>query len=121
MARLGVTTEDDTGRERDKPRSLLRLATLGVLMLVVFVLLMGLGTWQVARRSWKLDLIARVDARVHAPPIAVPGQADWPRITRAEDEYRHVQAHGVFLNQSETLVQASTDYGPGFWVMTPLR
>lgn len=28
---------------------------------------------------------------------------------------------GVFLNDRETLVQASTDYGSGFWVMTPLQ
>ncbi len=30
-------------------------------------------------------------------------------------------AEGVFLNDRETLVQAVTERGPGFWVMTPLR
>lgn len=37
------------------------------------------------------------------------------------DEYRRVQVSGVFLNERETLVQAVTERGPGFWVMTPMR
>ena len=28
----------------------------------------ALGVWQLERRAWKLDLIARVEARIHAPP-----------------------------------------------------
>jgi surfeit locus 1 family protein len=32
-----------------------------------------------------------------------------------------VQVSGTFLNDRETLVQASTDLGSGYWVMTPLR
>ena len=31
------------------------------------------------------------------------------------------QAHGLFLHDRETLVQAATEAGPGYWVMTPLR
>ena len=42
-------------------------------------------------------------------------------MTAANSEYRHVQATGAFLNDSETLVQALTDLGAGFWVLTPLR
>jgi surfeit locus 1 family protein len=33
----------------------------------VFVILCGLGTWQLQRMAWKRDLIARVDALQHAP------------------------------------------------------
>jgi surfeit locus 1 family protein len=96
------------------------LAVLGGVLLLVFGGLIALGNWQVARRSWKLDLIARVDSRVHAPPAPAPGPAAWPSVTAAQDEYRHVVAHGVFKNGSETLVQANTEYGAGFWVLTPL-
>jgi surfeit locus 1 family protein len=81
----------------------------------------ALGTWQVERRAWKLDLIARVDARVHAPAAAAPGLAQWSSWHAAADEYRHVRVSGRFLPGRETLVQASTELGAGFWVLAPLR
>jgi surfeit locus 1 family protein len=87
---------------------------------IVCLVLLGLGTWQVERRAWKLDLIARTDARVHAAPVPAPGPSEWPGIGR-DDAYRHVRLSGRFLNDRETLVQAVTDYGAGFWVVTPLR
>ncbi len=82
---------------------------------------LSLGLWQVERRAWKLDLIERVDARAHAPPVPAPGPADWPSVTAADDEYRHVRLAGTFLHDKETLVQALTELGGGFWVLTPLR
>jgi surfeit locus 1 family protein len=88
---------------------------------VMFAGFMALGVWQVERLHWKLDLIARVDARVHAPAAPPPGPAAWRRVTATSDEYRHVRVSGVFENDRETLVQAVTELGPGFWVMTPLR
>jgi surfeit locus 1 family protein len=84
---------------------------------VVFVLL---GAWQVQRRAWKLDLIARVEQRLHADPIPAPGPDAWPAISR-DDAYRRVRVSGVFDHDAETLVQAVTDKGPGFWVLTPLK
>jgi surfeit locus 1 family protein len=102
------------------PISLLRRVVFGVAAALVFVVLLGLGTWQVERRAWKLDLIAQVDARVHAPAVPAPGPADWPRIG-PDDAYRHVTLSGTFLHDRETLVQAVTERGGGFWVLTPLR
>ncbi|MDP4024027.1 SURF1 family protein [Methylobacterium sp. NEAU 140] len=89
---------------------------LGVVL--AFLALLGLGTWQVERRAWKLDLIARVDARVHAPASPAPA-ADAP--VSPDDAYRHVRLSGTFLHDRETLVQAVTEYGGGYWVLTPLR
>ncbi|HTJ97055.1 MAG TPA: SURF1 family protein [Rhodocyclaceae bacterium] len=86
-----------------------------------FCVLFALGTWQVERRTRKLDLIERVDQRVHAAPVAAPAAAEWPQVNAANAEYRHVEVSGRFLHQSATLVQASTELGPGFWVLTPLR
>ncbi|RYF72162.1 MAG: SURF1 family protein, partial [Comamonadaceae bacterium] len=91
------------------------------LALVLFAAFVALGTWQVERRAWKLDLIARVEARVRAAPVAAPPPAEWSRISAAHDEYRHVALHGTFLHDRETLVQAVTTRGSGFWVITPLR
>ena len=91
------------------------------LVVFFFVLFVALGTWQVQRRAWKLDLIARVEQRVHAPAVPAPGPAQWPEVTAAADEYRHVTATGTFLDTSQTLVQAVTDLGAGYWVLTPLQ
>lgn len=76
----------------------------------------ALGIWQVERRAWKLDLIARVDARIHAPPVALPRRSAWDQ----DLAYTRVTATGTFRHDRETLVQAVTERGAGWWVMTPL-
>jgi surfeit locus 1 family protein len=110
-----------TGGREGGGRSTLFLAVAGTLAILFFLVFVGLGTWQLKRRVWKLDLIARVEQRVHAPPVAAPGSAQWPRVSAAADEYRHVTVTGTFLDESQTLVQAITDLGAGYWVLTPLR
>jgi len=77
----------------------------------------ALGVWQVERRSWKLDLIAAVDNRAKAAPVAAPGPG---QPVGPADTYRHVRIEGVWLHDRETLVQALTELGAGSWVMTPL-
>jgi surfeit locus 1 family protein len=42
-------------------------------------------------------------------------------VSAATDEYRHVTVTGTFLDESQTLVQAVTELGAGYWVLTPLR
>ncbi|RZL57578.1 MAG: SURF1 family protein [Variovorax sp.] len=92
-----------------------------VVALAVFAGFLALGTWQIQRRTWKLALIERVTQRIGGPPVALPSSDRWSRDDAAENEYRRVRATGIFLNDRETLVQATTDYGSGFWVMTPLE
>lgn len=88
---------------------------LGVLVFV------GLGIWQLERRVWKLDLIARVDQRIHAPVIDAPGPQDWGGLSAPDYEYRHVRLAGRFLGGANTLVQAVTELGGGYWVLTPMH
>lgn len=95
-----------------------RLFTAGMALLTL--LFLALGTWQVQRLFWKLDLIARVEARVSAPAAPAPVEAAWPAFDANEQEYRHVTASGHLLHDKETLVQAVTERGAGFWIMTPL-
>jgi surfeit locus 1 family protein len=97
-----------------------KVAILGLTAFFVAVFV-ALGVWQVERLSWKLDLISRVDRRVHAEPVTPPVKADWPQVNAANDEYRHVVTSGRFLNDKEALVYASTERGPGYWVLTPLQ
>ncbi|QHE88831.1 SURF1 family protein [Hydrogenophaga sp. BPS33] len=90
------------------------------LLTAVFV---ALGVWQVQRMGWKHDLIARVEARVQAAPVAPPPITEWPRVQAdpAAFEYRRLRLQGEFLHADEALVQAVTERGAGFWVVTPLR
>jgi len=113
-----MSVAEEPGRRPRGPFALALLILLGVVLFAGFI---ALGTWQVYRLQWKRDLIARVDARVHAAPTPAPGPAQWPGITAQSDEYRHVRLQGVFLHDRQTLVWAATDLGSGYWVMTPLQ
>ncbi|ATC32194.1 SURF1 family protein [Caulobacter vibrioides] len=84
-------------------------------------LFLALGGWQLQRRAWKLELIAQVDQRIHAAPSPAPGPGDWKSLSPTSAAYRRVSVTGVLDHRGETLTQAVTDLGPGFWVMTPLR
>lgn len=97
------------------------LILLGVLILAGLIGGTALGVWQIQRRAWKLDLIDRVETRVHQPAAPAPGPDAWPTISRDGDEYRHVRVTGRFLDDHETLVRATTDLGSGYWVMTPFK
>lgn len=92
-----------------------------VLMTCLVGLLIGLGVWQVERRTWKLALIERVEQRVHAPPVTAPGPAAWATLTRSDAEYRHVEVTGEFIQGHDTSVHATTDLGIGTWILTPFR
>ena len=85
--------------------------------LALFLGLLRLGTWQVERLAWKRDLISKVDARAHAAPVPAP-RAEWPALTPDNAEYRRVSASGSYLYDKQTLVQAATELGSGYWVMT---
>lgn len=96
-------------------RSLIGAGLVTIFVIVFF----GLGVWQLERREWKLALIARVEGRIHAAPVATPDLATEKPSEVARLEYTRVTATGHFLNDRETLVEAVTIHGGGAWVMTP--
>jgi surfeit locus 1 family protein len=114
---MAVTLPEAGARHRSRAA---RFAFLAAACLFA-LLFTGLGIWQIERRAWKLDLIARVEARIHAPPVAAPGPAEWRGVDAAKDEYRRVALQGRYLDAPETLTMAVTERGPGFWVLAPLR
>jgi surfeit locus 1 family protein len=94
---------------------------LAVALAIACVGFVALGVWQLQRMQWKRDLIARVEARVDASPVAMPRRARWPGVDAASDEYRRVQVTGTYLSGAEARTQAVTDLGAGSWVLTALR
>jgi surfeit locus 1 family protein len=102
-------------------RSTARLVAWSLLALAAFVGFIALGNWQVRRLHWKLRLIHDVATRVHAPPVAAPGPAQWPAIEHGHEQYLHVRLHGRFIAGKQTLVHGTSRYGYGFWAMAPLR
>ena len=105
------------------------LATLAGLAVLI-----GLGTWQLERKRWKEDLLAKIAAGAKAEPIPVspvrqpsaaerPGEA-FEKVAGDPEwlqEYRHVSARGRFHHNKEQYLYAPTPAGPGWHVYTPLE
>jgi surfeit locus 1 family protein len=111
-------------RRANAPRPPRGVFVAGLLILLGLALVAGftaLGIWQVHRRAWKHDLVARVEARVHAQAVAPPRRDQWPLVSAANDEYRRVKVTGTFEPDKSVRVRASTQLGMGSWLLTPLH
>lgn len=100
----------------------------GLAVLAVFLVLVGLGTWQLRRKAWKDGLIATLTERLAAPPVPLPGSAEWPKLSREDFEFRRVAFPAEYLHDREALVysvgstlRAGEPTGPGYNVFTPAR
>jgi surfeit locus 1 family protein len=102
------------------PKRILWLLLFDAAAVLVVAGLIALAVWQTHRRAWKLDLIARIEMRVHAPATAAPARERWPQVSAAADEYARVTVTGRWLEDKAALVQATTELGGGYWVITPL-
>jgi surfeit locus 1 family protein len=115
----------DTAQAR--PRRSLRLLGLFVPAVIVFAVLIALGTWQLERKAWKEALIATLTERLAAPPGALPAPATWPALKRDDTEYRRAAFTATFNDSKDALVYAAASAfrpdvsGPGYWVFTPAR
>jgi surfeit locus 1 family protein len=101
----------------------------GLLVPVILLLavLVGLGVWQIQRKTWKEGLIAALNERLAAPPSALPAPSAWPSLDQASGEYRRVKFSAEFDHGREALVYAAASAfrpdvsGPGYWIFTPAR
>lgn len=98
----------------------------GRFLFVVAICLLGiailsmLGVWQVERLTWKNEIVARIDARIHAAPrpIAEIEAAS----ERGEDiDYVPASATGIFDNAGERYFLSTFDGEAGWNVYTPMR
>lgn len=101
-------------------RRLAALLLFNVLAFAAVAGLFGMAAWQVQRRAWKLELIERIETRARAAPVPAPGLERWSAVSAATDEYRRVAATGRWLGAAPALVQATTELGGGYWVMSLL-
>lgn len=98
-----------------------------VAALAAFLILIGLGTWQVERLRWKEELIATIDQRIAAPPAPLQPSAQWAGMTAVTDEFRRVSFTATFLHDREGFVYTTGSAlrggagGPGYSVFTPAR
>ena len=97
------------------------MIAVAVVLALAFAGFMALGVWQLQRLAWKTDLIARVDTRVHAEPQAPPPPSEWADINANTHEYLRVRLAGMYLEDLDTRVQALTELGSGYWILTPLQ
>lgn len=94
---------------------------------LAFVVLIGLGTWQLERREWKLALIEALNQRVQAPPTALPVKQRWYALSAATDEFRRVSFQATLRLQEWALVHTVGSplrpdvTGPGYWTFAPAR
>ena len=83
--------------------------------IVGVAILLSLGTWQVRRLAWKTEILVEIDARLAAPPVAVPADP-----TPAADTWLRVEATGT-LEPGELHVYTSVpSRGVGYRVIAPL-
>ncbi|MFO1247399.1 MAG: SURF1 family protein [Alphaproteobacteria bacterium] len=83
---------------------------------ILFLILCGLGTWQLERLQWKLALIDRVNSHMAAAPVTLEAIQAMPA---DEAQYRRVILDGRFDHAREAYV-FTTDAGAAVYhVLTP--
>ena len=113
-----------TSAHRRSSRSLLLP---GIVAIAGFGILCGLGFWQVERKTWKEDLIAKLERRIAAPPVKLPPPSDWPALARDDWEFRRVTLSLEFPDAAPAYVYSGGSAlradikAPGYFVFAPAR
>lgn len=99
----------------------------GVFALGGLIVLVSLGTWQLERKAWKEALIATLNDRVQAAPVALPPRSEWSKLTPA-DEFTRVRFRAELEPPGkDALVYAANSAlrddvkAPGYFVFAPAR
>ena len=86
-----------------------------LLGLVGVAILIGLGVWQVQRLAWKEGILARIEARIGAEPVALPAEP-----TEAADEYLPVAVSGALLPGELRILVSVEDVGAAYRIVRPI-
>ncbi len=99
----------------------------GLAALAAFMVLIGLGVWQLERKTWKEGLIDTLTRRLAAAPVALPPSDQWARLDQQENEFRRVSFRAEIPADQEALVYTSGSAfrpdvsGVGYWILAPAR
>ena len=104
----------------------LRRLGFSLFTLAMVAVLIGLGLWQLQRGAEKHALIAALDERLAAQPVALPPSSQWRSLKASSDEFRRVRLTAINLDLAASgKVYASGSAvrddisGPGKWAFVP--
>jgi len=103
------------------------VAGFAIFTLVMLALFVGLGVWQLQRRTEKHALIAALTERLAGAPAALPPASQWSALTPARDEFRRVRFAAAYEHAPDAMVYSSGSAirgdisGPGTWAFLPAR
>lgn len=86
-----------------------RIVTVMLFGLIGAAILVSLGVWQLQRLGWKQTVLAEIEARIDAVPVAVPDQPD-----AEADRYLPVAAIGEFVGAPARVLVSVQGSGPGY-------
>lgn len=101
----------------------------GYILLLFPAAAVALGTWQIRRRRWKLDLIDKIEQRTEAKPVPLPDNLD----NLEELEYHPVVVRGKFDFTQEAVIAPRSQLNedapntlgatrvPGVHIVTPFK
>jgi surfeit locus 1 family protein len=75
--------------------------------------LIALGVWQLQRLAWKEGIIAEIEGRIGAAPVALPAAPEPDR-----DRYLPVTARGDFTGITLSVLVSTRDQGAGHRVIS---
>ncbi|HVH01860.1 MAG TPA: SURF1 family protein, partial [Amaricoccus sp.] len=78
--------------------------------------LVSLGVWQLRRLEWKRAILAEIDMRLTAAPVAVPGSPD-----PIADRYLRVRAEGTLRPGEIHVYTGGPGGGVGYRIVAPLQ
>jgi cytochrome oxidase assembly protein ShyY1 len=102
-------------------------AGFAIFSLVMVLLFVGLGVWQLQRRVEKHALIAALTERVTSAPVPLPDSSQWRDLSAVNDEFRRVTFTATYQGAPDAMVYSSGSAvrddisGPGTWAFLPAR
>ncbi|MEQ6248616.1 SURF1 family protein [Sulfitobacter sp. HNIBRBA3233] len=79
-------------------------------------ILLSLGVWQIQRLAWKEGVIADIEARIAADPVALPKTLD-----PEQDSYLPVRVEGTLGDRYLRVLVSQKQIGAGYRIISPLE